>query len=202
MKLFNKGAMFGLDARIALAIFGALSVISGAALYSAIATAKNTQFVTSVTEIQKAMEAYILDTGSLPDFSVSNFIDSNELVTSTKQGWSGPYIPRAAADLGATCTDCALDGTDFPHDGLGVFGFWGQKEDAATASGLSACTSGVDCFLWIGFLYTSLEQAQTWDTFVDGSSDPKTGSVRLHQSSNPARYYVYNKTGINIDQVK
>tara|TARA_Y100001960_G_scaffold323342_1_gene401616 strand:- start:381 stop:521 length:141 start_codon:yes stop_codon:yes gene_type:complete len=36
IKMFNKGAMFGLDARIALAIFGALSVISSAALYSAI----------------------------------------------------------------------------------------------------------------------------------------------------------------------
>ena len=34
--MLNKGAMFGLDARIALAIFGALSVISGAALYSTI----------------------------------------------------------------------------------------------------------------------------------------------------------------------
>ncbi len=42
-KQLNKGAMFGLDARIALAIFGALSVISGAALYSAIKQAKVTQ---------------------------------------------------------------------------------------------------------------------------------------------------------------
>jgi len=40
--LNNKGAMFGLDSRIALAIFGALSVISGAALYSAIQEAKAT----------------------------------------------------------------------------------------------------------------------------------------------------------------
>lgn len=35
-KFNKKSAMFGLDARIALAIFGALSVITGAALYSAI----------------------------------------------------------------------------------------------------------------------------------------------------------------------
>lgn len=35
----KKAAMFGLDARIALVIFGALSVISGAALYSAIGNA-------------------------------------------------------------------------------------------------------------------------------------------------------------------
>jgi hypothetical protein len=31
--IYKKGAMFGLDARIALAIFGALSVISGVASY-------------------------------------------------------------------------------------------------------------------------------------------------------------------------
>ena len=36
MIFFKRGAMFGLDARIALAIFGALLVISSAALYSAI----------------------------------------------------------------------------------------------------------------------------------------------------------------------
>ena len=40
MGSLKKGAMFGLDARIALAIFGALSVISGAALYSAIKESK------------------------------------------------------------------------------------------------------------------------------------------------------------------
>lgn len=40
----KKGAMFGLDARIALAIFGALSVISGAALYSAYKTQKQLLF--------------------------------------------------------------------------------------------------------------------------------------------------------------
>ncbi len=44
--LANRGAMFGLDARIALAIFGALSVISGAALYSAIKESRITSLLT------------------------------------------------------------------------------------------------------------------------------------------------------------
>ncbi len=44
--MIKKAAMFGLDARIALVIFGALSVISGAALYSAIQQAKTTAFAT------------------------------------------------------------------------------------------------------------------------------------------------------------
>ncbi|HAG52695.1 MAG TPA: hypothetical protein DCL21_02800 [Alphaproteobacteria bacterium] len=62
----QKGAMFGLDARIALAIFGALSVISGAALYSAIQNAKAISLLTELQEVGKATESYYLDTGSYP----------------------------------------------------------------------------------------------------------------------------------------
>jgi len=40
----QKGAMFGLDARIALAIFGALSVISGAAFIQLFKKQKLQQF--------------------------------------------------------------------------------------------------------------------------------------------------------------
>ena len=56
----KKGAMFGLDARIALAIFGALSVILGAALYSAIQEAKNQQIISMFSEISKALRLIIL----------------------------------------------------------------------------------------------------------------------------------------------
>jgi hypothetical protein len=45
--------MFGLDARIALAIFGALSVISGAALYSAIQDARVTAIVITYNRVFK-----------------------------------------------------------------------------------------------------------------------------------------------------
>ncbi len=48
--------MFGLDARIALAIFRALSVISGAALYSAIQQSKVIAMVNQFEEIAKAYE--------------------------------------------------------------------------------------------------------------------------------------------------
>ena len=50
----KKGGMFGLNARIALAIFGALSVISGAALYSAIQQSKAISVLTTAKEIGKA----------------------------------------------------------------------------------------------------------------------------------------------------
>lgn len=95
--MLNKGAMFGLDARIALAIFGALSVISGAALYSAIQESKVTQQLAQIKEIEKAIEQYILDTGSMvpfsasvptADLSIAALVEKPTGVT----GWNGPYL--------------------------------------------------------------------------------------------------------------
>jgi type II secretory pathway pseudopilin PulG len=98
----NKGAMFGLDARIALAIFGALSVISGAALYSAIRDSKVTAAYTEMQEIVKASEQYLLDTGSYlpPISSSSQVLYSADLIENTQNaaGWKGPYLSYERLD--------------------------------------------------------------------------------------------------------
>ena len=92
----KKAAMFGLDARIALAIFGALSVISGAALYSAIQDAKVTSVITDMREVTKAVEQFYLDTGELLSLSpqTPNYdLESTDLTTDPGlDGWSGPYL--------------------------------------------------------------------------------------------------------------
>ena len=68
----QKGAMFGLDARIALAIFGGLSVITGAVLYKVIQQVKVTSAVATLNELSKAVESYMLDTGQdLPQYLTS-----------------------------------------------------------------------------------------------------------------------------------
>ena len=95
--MLNKGAMFGLDARIALAIFGALSVISGAALYSAIQESKVTQQLAQIKEIEKAIEQYILDTGSMVPFSATVPIADLSIAALVEKpagvtGWNGPYL--------------------------------------------------------------------------------------------------------------
>ena len=91
--------MFGLVARIALAIFGALSVISGAALYSAIKESKAIALIAEMNELGKAVESYMIDTGeNLPlyDITEANKVVASygELVSSTKRGWNGPYFPE------------------------------------------------------------------------------------------------------------
>jgi type II secretory pathway pseudopilin PulG len=95
----KKGAMFGLDARIALAIFGALSVISGASLYSAIQESKITSLYVQLKEFEKAIESFMLDTGRKIS-SDSSWVYMSEiasgkekLTTNDIDAWNGPYMP-------------------------------------------------------------------------------------------------------------
>lgn len=93
MNLMKKGAMFGLDARIALAIFGALSVISGAALYSAIQDAKITTFYTTLIETEKALEAIVLDLGYMPKSTTgSPDLSLFSQNMANLNNWNGPYM--------------------------------------------------------------------------------------------------------------
>tara|TARA_Y100001960_G_scaffold294347_1_gene338110 strand:+ start:516 stop:1112 length:597 start_codon:yes stop_codon:yes gene_type:complete len=89
--ILKKAAMFGLDARIALAIFGALSVISGAALYSAISNAKVTAIVYEVNELSKSVEQYYFDNFSYP--MSGTYLSAIRLTTNSLSltTWNGPY---------------------------------------------------------------------------------------------------------------
>jgi type II secretory pathway pseudopilin PulG len=92
--MFNKkGAMCGLDARIALAIFGALSVISGASLYSAIQESKIVALHTQFKEVEKSMDQYILDIGSAPP-KTGSWVELSYLTDNkdNNDDWNGPYI--------------------------------------------------------------------------------------------------------------
>ena len=83
----KKAAMFGLDARIALAIFGALSVISGAALYKAVQKANIVRYAAFYQEFAKAYEAFYLDTGT--HVSKACYLANNNPAI---PGWQGPYL--------------------------------------------------------------------------------------------------------------
>ena len=92
----KKGAMFGLDARIALAIFGALSVISGAALYNAVQEARLVSFYAEVQELQKEVEHMVLDVGNFPKIITRLYPGQpNAAYLATNwgnvPGWKGPY---------------------------------------------------------------------------------------------------------------
>lgn len=72
MLKLKKGAMFGLDARIAL--------------YNAIQDAKYIAIVVELKEFVKAWEQYYLDTGIMATDASDLHLDSGD------NGWNGPYI--------------------------------------------------------------------------------------------------------------
>ena len=179
MMLNKKGAMFGLDARIALAIFGALSVISGAALYSAIQQSKVVSIITSIQEINKAIEEYFLATGvNLPYAGTSTYnVNIKELVSSSVDGWKGPYLPYTE-DSGAAWSR-------FQYSGFGGNEFYVDILDntigGTVAPGSATCTPGeVDCSYWSRYNGLSKTIVDAIDLYVDGSVDNDAGIVRTH----------------------
>ena len=175
--LLKKGAMFGLDARIALAIFGALSVISGAALYSAIQSSKVTSFIAQHAEHAKAFESYFLDTGSYVARDAGadmQQLDIDSLyVDPGIAGWKGPYLSVKYDDDGSN--------RFYPMSGYSArfelyeSDTWG----VVIGNGDLVCDAGEDCSVWIityGVISTFAKQV---DILVDGSDSPTTGNYRI-----------------------
>ena len=150
----KKAAMFGLDARIALAIFGALSVISGAALYSAIKEAKVIAFITELDNITKAIDSYRVDVGEDIHEATSNTTSISRMGylvnnTANKIGWSGPYVNYESASANR-----------FYWDDFYVTSHLTAKRDGL--SGLNngnVCNLNNQCFLYIEVVYSGSDKA-------------------------------------------
>jgi type II secretory pathway pseudopilin PulG len=173
----NKGAMFGLDARIALAIFGALSVISGAALYSAIQDSKATSLLTQMQEVGKAWEQYYLDTGQPIKMAVNAtcgvpcHYKLAELIESTETQWKGPYISFEKDDEYVITSKGNL------------YSMVQATKDNSWATSTNwkdnPCQAGTTCSNWIivgGFSDNSI--FKTLDERIDNSDGSDNGKVR------------------------
>ena len=191
----KKGAMFGLDARIALAIFGALSVISGAALYSAIQDSKVTSLLADMTEVGKAYEAYYLDTGvhigmaGTTNDTHKSTKDLTELTTSAVDGWKGPYI---SYDLSSYASGNALDHPAYNLVHVLIINdttAWGDQ-NAWNLAGNGFCTAE-PCYLWVLVSGVPENIAKAIDLKVDGAADPTSGKLKWKEFG--SGYDVYLK---------
>ena len=181
--------MFGLDARIALAIFGALSVISGAALYSAIQDAKATSFLVGMQEVAKSIEQFMLDTGRdlrMPSSDPSRF-DMEELIEepSSTPGWNGPYLANSDDSVDG---NLFIDGGSLDGNPLGAR--YLSNDDFPTTSSSVSCSSSNVCYLWI--LQHSIPEsiAKAVDLKVDGTDSPLTGNFRYHLTGSTRHAYL------------
>lgn len=191
-----RGAMFGLDARIALTIFGALSVISGASLYSAIQEAKVTQQLAQIKEIEKAIEQYILDTGSMIPLSTSLPGADLSIISLVQQpagvsGWKGPYLSLTPKD----------DGTDYMfrdnYPGK-VYALTHSATEEWSPDTIKNCSSTTSQACAVYILHISdVSYINQFKAKLDGTSTNfKTGNVRKVDAYD----HVYFKTNIPFDK--
>ncbi len=183
----KKGAMFGLDARIALAIFGALSVISGAALYSAIKQSRAIAYLTEMQEFAKAWEQFYLDTGV--EFLHHATSGGNYYVFKTGalennpgvDGWKGPYA--SSENSQGHFRHIMMLSPDVTWPDSSLLDGWPD----------GICTSGRTCAIWTrtfpgaGELDESL--ATAIDEYVDEGDGKSAGSFRWDDG------YSYKITG-------
>lgn len=190
--LNKKAAMFGLDARIALAIFGALSVISGAALYSAIQDAKVTSLLADMNEMGKAYEQYYLDTGTdLVSHDTVNLRSKDLVVNPTVTGWQGPYINYAVSAVDANVLF-------YPKITTGLIYFTRFKtgDFVSTTVTSGVCTDVKECDLYVSIREPLAEKylqnlGPKLSNKVDGNSNLLIGNIRATQ--NATYYYLYLK---------
>ena len=176
----KKAAMFGLDARIALAIFGALSVISGAALYSAIQQSKVTSFIAQQAENSKAFEAFYIDTGRYLTRIAG--VDMQQLAVEElyedtgDSGWSGPYLSNEYDSADHTFNPTPEYSGRFELYESDTWGLEISNVDLV-------CGAGEDCSVWIITYNMPRDFADNIDLAVDGSASPTTGNFRIWGTS-------------------
>jgi hypothetical protein len=192
----KKGAMFGLDARIALAIFGALSVISGAALYSAIQEANTTAIITEINEVGKAYDSYVLDTGSEITLLNGSYLRIEKLISDTVKGWSGPYLSYEGTGSSHTLEHPKYSSIYIAHFKDLPWGHETSSDFTSPDSPTNAtnlCVSGEVCYLWSGINGVELDLAKAVSLKIDGNDDVNSGNVRFFSRHLYIKFRPYDK---------
>jgi type II secretory pathway pseudopilin PulG len=148
--------MFGLDARIALAIFAVLAVVAGATAINVIGQASVTATVTELKNIQKAYQEFHLATGENTTRFL-DLIDNQSEIT----GWSGPYI-------------------DLLSDKSRTYGVYSLMEGRQDVPGVPPveCNGGI-CAVWLKLTKVKDDIAADVDKAIDGEKSANAGALRI-----------------------
>ena len=151
----QKGAMIGLDARMAMVVFAALSVVVGFLGYGRISTAKDARLISELQAMDEAIRNYQTDMGTFFLFPLrtSDGIDDLEALWNKKRvrrgfqkHWNGPYIHEHTLN--------------HKH-----FGRWAVYYSQANREDL--CTSRTECFLWIRLTDVPTDKWEAVNQVVD-----------------------------------
>jgi type II secretory pathway pseudopilin PulG len=171
------GAMFGLDARIALAIFGILSVVAGVAAINVFGQASTTAMVTEFSNIKKAYTEFHLATGE----HTSRFLDLIDNDTGFS-GWSGPYMEGMLTDKSRQ---------------YGTYSFVEGRQDVAGVPPVECSGGGGICATWLKLTKVKDSVAAEVDKTLDSTSTANSGVFRIEFVPGPTDdvYYLIAAKG-------
>jgi hypothetical protein len=181
----QRGAMFGLDSRIALAIFGIISVLAGA--FAAINT--NTITAQGFSEEIKSMRTAIegihrdmqrgLHSTLITDTSANAFTalyDESVISASFRNKWVGPYIDRETSI----------------HPKFGTMLIERFQDDHSTAC-------GSPCYLWLTYSDVRITVLTRLNEVMDGTAEvnPDTTGIIQWTGSDPYKLWYNVSRAIN-----
>ena len=105
----QRGAMFGLDARVVMVIFGALALIVGTTIFMTVPQIQAQSLVRDIASYQSAVEGMqydvsapigeIITTGGLADIKRFQALNDRTVVQAADQPrWMGPYLQSRTSD--------------------------------------------------------------------------------------------------------
>ena len=134
----QRGALFGLDARIALAIFATITIVAGYVGFSKLTTAQDAAFLKELRAYEDAIMQIQTDVGVFYKFAIDGsdgIKDFNAIETA-----SGNILPRYEPRWNGAY----IDGIRRDHPNYGSYTVKYRQDDFSTA-----CDINNDCFVWL-----------------------------------------------------
>lgn len=138
--LTQRGAMFGIDARLALVVFGLLAVIAGYVAFGRLEMARQAALVGELQQLELAVQNFSADMGTFYPFALNKELtedtstdlsalwDKTMVAPGFQTRWNGPYIARES-----------LKSRDYGTWGV----FYAQNNRA------DECTEQAHCAVWL-----------------------------------------------------
>ena len=172
----QRGALFGLDARITLGIFSGLSIVAGAAGYSYMSKTQITAISTELDNISKAYINFQLDT----QVNTKTFMDllNND---GGQLGWNGPYLTMISDN----------------HLAYGKYALqYGIDMSRVQGKEPRPCLNPKDiCFVWVRLSDIPNTLATKVDEHIDGSNNgegtPSSGKFLVDMDMGTEKATVY-----------
>lgn len=191
----QSGALFGLDARLAIGVFALLAVIAGYVAFGRVNTARDTALLADLQAFEQAIGEYQTDMGTFYLFTLNKQADDSggahdlealwdidKVLPGFQPHWHGPYLHRESRK----------------HRQFGRFSVFYAQGDR-----INYCSTDSDCFVWLTLSDVPADKWATVNRLIDEGGgayhekpgeEGKVGRVQSDGETDP-RMLIYRTVG-------